>query len=294
MTQSLMARLRAMGNEFTLEQIVATRDLYAPLVLRPGEVGASVERDVAYGADPKQKLDVFHAGDAGVQRPVIVFAHGGGFIQGDKGGADSPFFNNFGAWAVKAGFVGVTMTYRLAPAHQWPAGSADVDSVVRWLLANAHRFGGSTQRIVLTGTSAGAIHIAGWFAGHGRASGSVPVAGAALFSGLYQFGRDDNEPKHDAYFGADLKERAAFSTVSTLATLKTPCLFTINENDPPAWHRQIAVLAEACVNATGRCPRLLYLDGHNHVSNLMQLSSPGDTLGEPLARFVRQCTGLET
>jgi len=295
MTQSVMARLRAMGNEFTPAQIMATRELYAPLVVRPEDVGATVERDVSYGPDPRQKLDVFHRGDEGAQRPVVVFAHGGGFIMGDKGAADAPFFNNFGAWAVRAGFVGVTMTYRLAPTHQWPSGSADVDGVVRWLAANAHRYGGSAQRIVLTGTSAGATHIAGYLAGHGRAAAvNTPVAGAALFSGLYRFGRDDNDPKHEAYFGPDKDLRAGFSTVDTLATLKTPCLFTLNENDPPAWHRQVAVLTEACVNATGRCPRLLYLDGHNHVSNLMQLTSPGDTLGEPLARFVRQCVDLES
>ena len=36
MTQSVMARLRAMGNEFTPAQILATRELYAPLVARPG------------------------------------------------------------------------------------------------------------------------------------------------------------------------------------------------------------------------------------------------------------------
>ena len=294
MTQSVAARLRAMGNEFTPAQILATRELYAPLVSRPEDVGALVERDVSYGADPKQKLDVFHRGDAGAQRPVVVFAHGGGFIMGDKGGAEAPFFNNFGAWAVRAGFVGVTMTYRLAPAHVWPAGSADIDGVVRWLAMNAHRYGGSASRMVLTGTSAGATHIAGYFAGHGRTvAATAQVAGAALFSGLYRFGRDDNDPKHDAYFGTDMDLRAGYSTLDTLATLATPCLFTLNEYDPPTWHRQASMLADAFVNATGAFPRLLYLDGHNHVSNLMQLSSPGDTLGEPLARFVRQCAGLE-
>ncbi len=41
---------------------------------------------------------------------MVVFVHGGGFVQGDKGAADAPFYNNFGAWAVRAGFVGVTMT----------------------------------------------------------------------------------------------------------------------------------------------------------------------------------------
>lgn len=294
MTQSVMASLRALGDQFTPEQIMATRALYAPLVSRPADVGATVERDQAYGPDARQRLDVFHRREAGGQLPVVVFVHGGGFVQGDKGGPDAPFYNNIGAWAVRAGFVGVTMTYRLAPAHKWPAGSEDVDSAVRWLVANVQRFGGSPQRIVLVGTSAGATHIAGYFAGHGRASGAASrVAGAVFLSGIYRFGSDDVDPHNDEYFGPDLARRSEFSTVATLATLRTPCLFTINENDPPPWHRQVAVLVEACVNATGRYPRVLYLEGHNHVSNVMQLSSPGDTLGEPLARFVRHCTGIE-
>jgi acetyl esterase/lipase len=294
MNNSVMARLRALGDEFTPAQIVASRELYAPLVSGPADVGAVVERDQSYGPDPKQRLDVFHRGDVAAQRPVVVFVHGGGFTQGDKGAADAPFFNNFGAWAVRAGFVGVTMTYRLAPAHQWPSGSQDIASAAQWLAANAARFGGSPERIVMVGTSAGATHIAGYFAGHGRAPESKTLlAGAALLSGIYQFTSDDADSRHDDYFGPDRSRRAGFSTVSTLANLQTPCLITLNEMDPPPWHRQIAVLVEACVNATGRYPRVLYLEGHNHVSNVMQLSSAGDTLGEPLAKFVRQCTGIE-
>jgi triacylglycerol lipase len=294
MTQSVMAQLRALGDEFTPAQIMATRELFAPLVARPADVGAIVERDQAYGPDVKQRLDVFHRGDAGAQRPVVVFVHGGGFVQGDKGAADAPFFNNFGAWAVRAGFVGVTMTYRLAPAHKWPSGSQDVEGAARWLAANVQRFGGAPQRIVMIGTSAGATHIAGYFAGHGRAPASASLlAGAVLMSGIYQFSSDERDARHDDYFGPDLERRAGFSTVETLASLQTPCMYTLNELDPTMWHLQMAGLVNACVNATGRYPRVLYLDGHNHVSNVMQLSCATDTMGEPLAKFVRQCTGLE-
>ncbi|MEO8307707.1 MAG: alpha/beta hydrolase [Pseudomonadota bacterium] len=294
MKQSVMASLRALGDDFTLAQIMATRELFAALVAGPADVGAVVERDQAYGQDVKQRLDVFHRGDAGAQLPVVVFVHGGGFVQGDKGAADAPFYNNFGAWAVRAGFVGVTMTYRLAPAHKWPAGSVDVGAAVSWLAANVQRFGGSPQRIILVGTSAGATHVAGYFAGHGRAPGSqLPVAGGVFVSGLYRFGSDDTDPRNNDYFGPDLAQRAQFSTVAALVATPIPCLFTLSEFDPPMWHRQMAGLVDACVTTTGHYPRVLYLEGHNHVSNIMQLSSLGDTLGQPLAKFVRQCTGLE-
>ena len=157
-----------------------------------------------------------------------------------------------------------------------------------------HRFGGSAQRIILAGTSAGATHVAGYFAGHGRAPGTSPqAAGAVFISGIYRFGSDDTDPRNNDYFGPDLSRRSGFSTVATLAELRTPCLYTLNEFDPPMWHHQMAGLVDACVTATGRYPRVLYLEGHNHVSNVMQLSSTGDTMGGPLAKFVRQATGLE-
>lgn len=289
--ESLIARLRALGNEFTPEQIAVTRALLAPLVARPADVGALVERDLAYGPDPRQRLDVFHPAEAGAPRPVVVFVHGGGFVMGDKGDAGAPFFNNFGAWAVRAGFVGVTMTYRLAPAHLWPSGPVDVEAAVQWLATNIHRYGGLANGIVLVGHSAGAAHVAGYLARHGCVAGSpVRVAGAAMISGIYQLEGNAFIQSHDVYFGADPVRRAAMSTTEVLAALEVPCLYSVSELDPLQYQLQAAELVAACASKAGRYPRLAYLEGHNHVSSVLQLSSREDSLGETLARFVRDCT----
>lgn len=286
MVDPVFARLRALGDEFTPEQIMATRDLFAPLVPRPPAEGVRIERDLRYGTDPRHRLDIFAPGVPGETRPVVVFVHGGGFIQGDKGDAQAPFFNNFGAWALREGFVGVTVTYRLAPAHVWPSGAGDLALVVDWLRAHIGGYGGDARRIVLTGQSAGATHVASYLAGQGGAR--PDVAGAAMFSGVFDLAIADRNGPNVAYYGQEFWRHPERSTLAALATTPIPCFYTVSELDPSQFQQQAGAVVSARLAATGRCPELLFLAGHNHVSSVMQLGCASDTLGAPLAAFVRR------
>jgi acetyl esterase/lipase len=276
MSDDVRQRLRALGNTFTPTSIAATRELLAAQALRPAAVGASVERDLAYGPDERHRLDVFHAA-------------GDSLTMGDKGGADVPFYNNFGAWAVRAGFVGVTMTYRHAPLHVWPAGAQDVAAAMEWMQANIARFHGDSSCIVLVGQSAGAAHVAGYLAGQGVAAGSRPaVAASILMSGIYEPDMFERNPMHEVYFGADRGNYALRSTVLALAATSVPCLFTISEFDPAQFQRQLAAVFAARVAVCGRCPEVQFLPDHNHVSPAMQLGGEADSVGEKLAGYVRR------
>src|SRR5690606_14680846 len=113
--------------------------------------------------------------------PVIVFIHGGGFMMGSKGEPEAAFYSNIGAWAASRGMIGVTMNYRLAPAHPWPSGADDVARAADWLAANVAAHGGDPGRIVLVGQSAGATHVAGVLAEPDLAQGNI--AGAVMLSG---------------------------------------------------------------------------------------------------------------
>src|SRR5580692_10223625 len=66
-------------------------------------------------------------------RPVLMFVHGGAFIGGNKRMPGTPFYDNVMLWAVKNGFVGVNITYRLAPPFPWPAGAEDIASAIQWV-----------------------------------------------------------------------------------------------------------------------------------------------------------------
>jgi acetyl esterase/lipase len=281
-------KLRELGDTFTLAEISATRDLFVPRALRPQAVNARVTRDLSYGPDSRHRLDVFAPAGAS-NLPVVLFVHGGGFVGGDKGNEGDPFFNNVGAWAVRSGFIGVTMSYRLAPAHAWPAGAQDVDRALAWLRAQIAQHGGDPARIVLMGHSAGAAHVAGCLARHGCAPGSsAPAAAAILVSGIYALDVYPDGYDYQVYYGTDRSLDAGRSTVEALANLGIPSLFTICQFDPGAFHRNLAAVFAARVKAVGRCPAVLWQHGHNHVSVMMQIGSELDTTGNELAEFIRQ------
>jgi triacylglycerol lipase len=110
--------------------------------------------------------------------------HGGGFARGSKHTDGTPFYDNIGVWAAAYGLVGVTMNYRLAPDSTWPSGIEDVAAAVKWLQANAARYGGDPKRIFLWGHSAGAAHVGDYLADAATQGRDPGVAGAILTSGF--------------------------------------------------------------------------------------------------------------
>src|SRR5260370_40408178 len=163
-----------------------TAEIYAPLQEKEPYQGVRIERDVKYGSADRNLLDVFRPETASAPRPVLMFVHGGAFVAGDKREGGTPFFDNIMLWAVKNGFVGVNMTYRLAPQAMWPSGAEDIASAGQWVAKNIGERGGGSARIYLMGHSEGAGHRAShllhpdFYKGHGRG-----LAAALMVSGFY-------------------------------------------------------------------------------------------------------------
>lgn len=291
MDRSLHDAIAALGRKLTPDLFGKTAQMFAAEALRPTPDICVVSRDLSYGPDPRHRLDVF-APAAGAQgRPVLVYVHGGGFVRGDKGGPDDPYYNNLGAWAARCGYVGVTITYRLAPDAKWPAGPQDIAAALDWVRAHIAGFGGDADRIVLMGQSAGAVHVAGYVAGqHGRAD-APKLAAAILLSGLYDLTTLEHSDYERAYFGDDAARFAGQSTLAGLLEGPVPMLFSVAEYDPDNFQAQAAQLVSAHVARHGHWPRVLYLRGQNHVSGLYQLGLPSDPLGPALADFIDQFTG---
>lgn len=99
---------------------------------------------------PALRVYVPH-GDSAGPRPVIVFAHGGGFVFCDLDSHDE--FCRSTAAAVDA--VVVSVDYRLAPENQAPAALEDMYAAVRWAARHAADYGGDPERLVVAGDSAG-------------------------------------------------------------------------------------------------------------------------------------------
>jgi hypothetical protein len=74
---AIRRQLRDLGRRFTPEVIQGTHQLYVAPHRERGYLAPSVERDLAYGTDPRHRLDVHHAGlGAVIGRPVLLFVHG--------------------------------------------------------------------------------------------------------------------------------------------------------------------------------------------------------------------------
>jgi acetyl esterase/lipase len=143
--------------------------------------------DIAYGRDPKHRLDVYVPGKAGgAPPPVVVFWHGGRWSSGDK--AEYRFV---GAALAQSGYVAVLPNYRHYPQVKMPGFMDDAVQAALWSAAHAGDFGADPQRMFLMGHSAGA-HMAAlatldsrYFAASGR---PVPrIAGVVGLSGPYDF-----------------------------------------------------------------------------------------------------------
>ena len=84
-------------------------------------------------------------------RPVIYHAHGGGMVLGtNRAGVEVVL-----EWARELDAVVVSVEYRLAPDHPYPAGVEDVYAGLLWTARHAAEFGGDPERIIVAGASAG-------------------------------------------------------------------------------------------------------------------------------------------
>ncbi|HJV60890.1 MAG TPA: alpha/beta hydrolase [Albitalea sp.] len=114
--------------------------------------GVRVERDLAYGPDPAQKLDVYRPAHA-QGAPVILTVHGGGWVHGDK--AMGRIVTNKVAHWVPQGKIVISINYRMAEAD--PLQEADdVARALAFAQAHAADWGGDPARFTLMGHSAGA------------------------------------------------------------------------------------------------------------------------------------------
>ena len=104
-------------------------------------------------------------------QPVVVFFHGGGFVMGDLDTHDGTCRQH----AVGADAVVVSVDYRLAPEHPYPAAVEDAWAATLWVAEHAVEIGADTTRLAVAGDSAGG-NIAAVIAQRARDNGGPPIA----------------------------------------------------------------------------------------------------------------------
>ncbi|HZF42514.1 MAG TPA: alpha/beta hydrolase [Sphingomonadaceae bacterium] len=260
--------------------------------LVPKDRGAVlVARDVAYGTDPRQALDVYApTGTAASARlPVIVFIYGGSWQSGSKDGY------GFAARALAArGFVVAVPDYRLVPAVRFPGFVEDCAAAVRWARANAARFGGDGARVVMIGHSAGAYNAAMLaldprYLGADRAA----VRGWVGLAGPYDFLPLDGPITRAAFGGApDLPQT---QPVTHASAGDPPALLLHGAKDDTVYPRNSQALAARLRAAGGRAEVKLY-PKLGHVGIVTALAAPfrgRAPVLEDAAGFARAVTAEE-
>lgn len=233
----------------------------------PGD-GLVVQRDLAYGDNPRQKLDLYipDARSAGPRR-VLVFFYGGGWNSGSKDGylfAAKPF--------VEAGYIVAIPDYRIYPEVRFPAFVDDGAAALRWIADNAARFGGEADRVYLAGHSAGA-HTAALLALDARYLNAVGlrtarIAAVAGLAGPYDFTPNSDTLREIFSTAPDLRQMRP----TTFARPDAPPMFlATGDADTTVLPKNSVNLASA-LQAQGSVVELKLYPGIGHVDIAMALA----------------------
>jgi acetyl esterase len=250
--------------------------------------GVAVVRDLQYGEHARQVVDVYLAPGA-TRAPVVLFVHGGAFVDGAKDRSPQVYGNVLRYFA-RHGVHGVNVEYRLAPEAGYPEGSHDVARAVAWTRASAERFGWNREQIFLFGHSAGATHAALyaydrrlWPAdGHGVA-GLITVSGRMRADNLAE---NPNARKVEAYFGADPGTLADGSPVNHVSATSVPTLVAVAEFENTLLDVYGMELAARLATIKRRAPPFVWLRGHNHASIVAHFNTAEDDLGRSIRAFI--------
>ncbi|MDR0591836.1 MAG: alpha/beta hydrolase [Bifidobacteriaceae bacterium] len=263
----------------------------------PANALARVERDLAYGPDPRQRLDLYHP--ARPNGALLIDIHGGGWFQGDK----SKEAGLAGRLA-GAGYLVAAPNYRFADgvsgANLYPAQVDDALAAVGWLKAareldfDRGRIGGIggssggnlafelALSLGMPGASwSGLLDLAGFLARHGDAKPHKAVFDDSRPSAeIDQGGADPGYYKWLVFnlLGPDLDGLDVATPINRVTSHCGPMLFanSLDELVPP---EEMLIAATALMRA-GVPTRTVLLEGRRHATAYLE-----DVLADTLAFF---------
>jgi acetyl esterase/lipase len=222
------------------------------LIAPPDVVG---EYDVPYGSAGEQSLvlDIARPRTGVGPHPVVICIHGGGWRGGDK-----IIFRPLIHLLAQRGFVAVSVGYRFAPAHRFPAQLEDVKSAVRYVRANSQRLNADPDRIGAMGGSAGG-HLAlllgttepdDGFEGQGNDGHSSAVSAVASLVGptdlTAEFPANVQTMLRDLIGGDDREALRRASPIAHLSPDDPPVLLVYGDADPLVPYAQATEMLAAC------------------------------------------------
>ena len=295
MPQNVQDRLREVGpgwGKDILGNVAKTLEVYTPVLEAAPKAGVTVTKEISYGSDDRQRLDVYHPTNKSQATPVVIFFHGGAYVRGERN-INEQIYGNIPTWFARQGMIGINATYRLAPAAKWPAAAQDVGAVIKWVKENASHIGADPNRVFVMGQSAGATHVASFaFMKDLQPADGHGVAGFILISGRYEIDPAPDDPNlanAQAYFGSDRTRYPIQSPLNYVKdAAKFPIFIAISEYDNPDLDTQGALLFAALCQRDRACPRFTRMEKHNHLSAVYQFNTPDEDFAKEVLAFMER------
>lgn len=282
MANPLWQRFGAMLGGFLLLVLTGCSPVKVLNALTPDDTFHSTT-GIAYGDDPRQKLDVYVPRQPLKDAPVVVFFYGGSWNSGARG--DYAFV---GEALASRGIVAVLADYRLYPQVRYPLFLEDSARAVAWTRAHIRKFSGNPQRLYLMGHSSGAYNAAMLALDPGLlgAVGMSPedLSGWIGLAGPYDFLPIENPQVRPVFFWPDSPPQS--QPINHVRQGEPPALLIAATKDNlvnPA--RNTAGLARKLREA-GVPVQDLYYSRPNHVTLVASLSRPLRRLAPVLDQVV--------
>jgi triacylglycerol lipase len=294
-----------------------TAELYAPLQPKPPYEGVKFTRDVSFGPDAKNVLDVAEPEKGSGSRPVLIYLSGGAGNKQQGGQNGEAFYDNIMVWAVKNGMVGVNMQRRAGEA--WDAPAKDVSLVVQWVNKNIAQHQGNPQRVFAWSQSAGNIplstyvaHSEFWGAQGIGLTGVIfmsppafdilpvtppPLQGAAFARCGSPNGGPPAAPPAGGGPGGrglgggrgappDPATQLARSNLPGLTGSKVPFMISVAELDPPNIIGFAETLRDELKKANRNVTYAVYKD-HSHISEVMSPDTADESVTGPILKWMK-------
>lgn len=243
-------------------------------------------KDVVYGSDTRERLDVYRPRSARGPSPVVIFLYGGRWQSGSK-----DQYGLLGDALTRRGVVAVIPDYRLYPSVKFPGWVDDAVEAVKWTRRNIQRFGGDTTQIWIVGHSAGG-HTVALLALDEHYLRDVGLASNAVKGFVSIAGPVDTEWT-DADVQALMGPREGWPATyprNHINGSERPLLLLHGSSDKTVSPRNSESLA-ASIRERGGCARSIIYRGVGHVEIVVALAVPGLKIApamDDLLKFMRQ------
>ena len=231
--------------------------------------GYHIVRDLPYGGNPRQKLDLYVPDGAAANRPVILFFYGGSWDSGSK-----DCYLAFGQAVASKGIVVAIADYRLYPQVRYPAFLQDSAHAFAYVHAHVAAYGGDPDRIFVAGHSAGAYNAVMLAADpeYLRAAGADPawIRGVIGIAGPYDFLPLEDKNLVTIFGGADRPET---QPIQYIDGKRPPMLLVAGTADTTVLPRNTLRLA-AKLRSYGSPVEVKTYPGVGHIGIILSLA-PG-------------------